>query len=328
MMTKQKVLTILRKYQNQTYVSGEAISRELGVSRAAVNTAVNSLREMGYTVDSVTRRGYMLTYVPDRITREELSAYLPPSRLDHVICLESVDSTNTHLKHMVVEGCAEGTVVIAEQQTNGRGRLGRSFQSPSRRGIYLSVYLRPRFDPRNAAALTSWTAVAVRRAIHTACGIDTDIKWVNDLILKRKKICGILTEVMFEGESGGMGAVIIGIGINVNQEESEFDEEIRQKASSLRQLTGRTYNRAALAAQLIIELDRMSQSATIGCPGYIEEYRAHNITVGNVVTVSTPNGDRVGFAEAVNDDFSLRVRFSDGTVRDLAYGEAAVKSLY
>ena len=257
-MTKDAVLAILRKENG--YISGEHISRLLGVSRAAVNTAVKALRAEGYEILSSTNKGYHLHTVPNSLHAKELSAYLEEERMQAVECLDSVDSTNNRLRELALAGAPNGQVVLADKQTQGRGRRGRAFASPQDNGIYLSILFYPDSLPTDIVEITAWTAVATNNAIAAVCGVRAGIKWVNDLVFGRKKVCGILTEMSVESEGGYVQYIIIGIGINVNEQEGDFPEELQDIATSLAMETGNTHSRARLAAALIHELDKMQEA--------------------------------------------------------------------
>lgn len=327
-MLKDDVLKLISRENG--YISGEAISQKLNVSRTAVNTAVKALREDGYEITSSTNKGYLLTNNPDILSKGSIAALLPDSRSGNVHVFETVDSTNNVLKDMASKGVPSGTVVISDHQSGGKGRRGRSFSSPSGVGIYLSYLLKPDSGFDKISDLTSWTAVAVADAIKNAYGLDSQIKWVNDLLMNRKKICGILTEVTVEGESGLIDTCIIGIGINVN--ESGFPEEISQIATSISiENGGKTFIRSTLAAEIIKSMDKLAS----GWPDdsyYLNRYRELNITTGSWITAFpqiAENGQgRTGTAVEINDDFSLKVRFDDGSVSDLRSGEVSVRGLY
>lgn len=325
-MTKDAVLAILKK--SGDYVSGERISASLGVSRAAVNTAVKSLRAEGYEILSATNRGYALVNAPDRLTAGELLSCLSEERMKRVLCLDSVDSTNRRLREMAYDGAPEGQVVLANEQTGGRGRLGRSFASPRDKGIYFSILLRPEGTPADSVAITAWTAVAVRRAIQTVCGVSPSIKWVNDLVLNGKKLCGILTEMSVESESGRVQSVIVGIGLNVNEIPADFPEEVRQVATSLAAETGKTCARAPLAAEIIRQMDRLRADWPQEKAAYLEAYRTGNLTVGREVCITTANGERHAEAVTIREDFSLAVRYADGRTENLLGGEVSVRGIY
>ena len=327
-MLKDDVLKLISR--EKSYISGETISHKLGVSRAAVNTAVKTLREEGYGIESSTKKGYLLISSPDILSKGSVSVYLPDNRSGDLLVFDSVDSTNNVLKDLASKGAVSGTVVIADQQTGGKGRRGRSFASPSGAGIYLSYLFKPDSGFDKISDLTSWTAVAVSDAIRSAYGLDSQIKWVNDLLMNRKKICGILTEVTVEGESGFIDTCIIGIGVNVN--EDNFPPEISEIATSISMENGgKKFVRAELAAEIIRSMDKLAAKWPED-PYYIERYRELNITTGSKITAfpqMTENGlGRTGKAIAINDDFSLKVEFDDGSTENLRSGEVSVRGLY
>ena len=327
-MLKDDVLKLISR--ERSYISGEAISHKLGVSRAAVNTAVKALREDGYEIESSTNKGYLLISSPDILSKGSVSVHLPDNRPGDLLVFDSVDSTNNVLKDMASKGAVSGTVVIADQQTGGKGRRGRSFASPSGAGIYLSYLFKPDSGFDKISDLTSWTAVAVSDAIRSAYNLDSQIKWVNDLLMNRKKICGILTEVTVEGESGFIDTCIIGIGVNVNEE--EFPPEISEIATSISMENGgKKFVRSGLAAEIIKSMDKLASNWPQD-PYYLERYRELNITTGSRITAfpqMTENGQgRTGKAIAINEDFSLKVEFDDGSVENLRSGEVSVRGLY
>lgn len=333
--TKDYVLADL--INSETYLSGEKLSSKLNISRAAINTAVKSLRADGYVIDSSTNKGYKLTEHPDKINDGELLAYLPSSRLESVICLDSVTSTNKIAKDLCYDGAPAGTVVVANHQSAGKGRLGRTFLSPPNTGIYLSYLLRPQVSPdkmNTISTLTAWSAVAVCNAIENACGIRPEIKWVNDVLVNSMKVCGILTEMFVETESGLVTGIVVGIGINVNQKQSDFPDELQEIASSISAQDGGTkFSRAQIVVELIKELDRLASCWPHNASEYLAMYRSSCITIGkevDVVSVHTQSKDsaRRGVAVAINEDFSIKVRFNDGHEENLSSGEVRVRGLY
>lgn len=328
--TKDHVISSLIKAED--YISGEAISSDLGISRAAVNTAVKALRTEGYDIESSTKKGYILKSRPGKISSGELLPYLEPSRLDKVIVEDSVTSTNDLLKNLASEGAPEGTVIIADRQTRGKGRRGRSFESPSGTGIYLSYLLRPSAAPSDVTHVTACSAVCVHNAILDACGVETSIKWVNDLVIDNKKICGILTEMNLESESFSVDSIIVGIGINVNGPSDIFPPEVRKVAGSIESVTGTHCDRARIAASLISEMDKMADRLTKDTSSYLETYSSSCITLGKEISiVSLPDSNEIprhGTAIAVNPDYTLKVRLDDGTVTDIKSGEVSVRGLY
>ncbi|MCM1399998.1 MAG: biotin--[acetyl-CoA-carboxylase] ligase [Clostridium sp.] len=324
-MTKDKVLAILK--QNDDYVSGEKISSVLGVSRMAVSSAVKSLRNDGYNIISVTNKGYLLQENPqiDKLTIGELMAYLPEERLERVLCLDTVSSTNTKLRELAFDNAPSGYVVIANQQTSGRGRRGRSFVSPKDTGIYMSILLRPDCLPHECPTITAWTAVSVCNAIERVTGISPSIKWVNDLLLNNKKICGILSELSVESEGGHVQHIIVGIGINTNEASEDFPDDIKDIATSIYAETGKKTTRAQLVAEVINELDKMMEHWPKERDQYLEQYRKLNITTGREIQVLSANAGKNAKALEINEDFSLKVMYEDGTIADIASGEVSTR---
>lgn len=237
-----------------------------------------------------------------------------------VIRLDSVDSTNTRLKELAGAGAVHGTALIARRQTGGRGRSGRSFESPPG-GLYLSLLLRPDCLPERTAALTAVSALAVRRAVGRACGRFPDIKWPNDLLLDGRKICGILTEQSF---TGGAAQVVIGVGINVNTLPEDFSPELRQKLGSILSRTGRRTEIDTLAELVLKELKQMCSAWLQGEEGFVEEYRRACVTCGREVLLLQNGQARKAKALEINEDFSLLVRTEAGEER-ISFGEVSVR---
>ena len=325
-MLTDDVLTLLTAAQG-TYLSGTEMCKRLNVTRMAVSNAVRSLREAGYTILSVTNRGYCLTARPDRLDPGNVLGRLPESRRDSVRVFASIDSTNTYLKREAMSGAPDGLCAVANEQTAGRGRVGRSFLSAPDCGVYLSMLVRPSCAAADCATLTSHAAVAVCRAIRKVSGAQTGIKWTNDILLGGRKICGILTELSLEGESGAVDSVVIGIGINANNGPESFPSELRAIAGSIRSFTGVSVDRSALSAAVITELDEMLEQWKRDPRVYLEAYRDLCLTTGKEVRVLRGDQERLGFAEAIMDDFALLVRYPDGTEEALTGGEVSVRGL-
>lgn len=324
-MTKDSVLAILAK--NKTYISGEEISKTIGVSRAAVNAAVKSLRAEGYDIDSVTNKGYLLKDGPDILSAGSVGAFLDMERMKNVLVLDNVDSTNKYLRDMAFNGAPDGQVVMADEQTTGRGRMGRSFFSPKNKGLYYSYLIKPDMAPADTVTVTAWTAVAVRRAISRVSGFTPGIKWVNDLVSNGKKLCGILTEMSIESETGRIDNIIIGIGININNDVADFPEEIKSIATSVAAESGHEVNRAELAAALTEELDKMRSCWPHDKETFLRDYREADVTCGRKVNVISGGNSTPAEAIMINDDFSLKVRFTDGSVSDISSGEVSLRIL-
>ena len=327
-MSREAVLSLLRERRGE-YLSGEAMSRTLGISRAGVWKAVEALRQEGYEIASAPNRGYRLESAPDRLREGELTGPLAGCLVGgSLACLDTVDSTNTECKRRAMAGAPEGLVVTAEEQTGGRGRLGRSFQSPRGGGLYLSALLRPRLEPAQAADFTAWVAVAVCDGIEGCCGVRPRIKWTNDIVLGGKKLVGILTELGLESESNALEYLVTGIGVNVNQRPEDFTGQVRDVAVSLAQVLGRPVRRADLAVQIILALDRMYAQFPRNKGAYLERYRADCLTPGNRVQLVTPASRREAYAVEIDDEFRLVVELPDGTRQALSAGEVSVRGMY
>ncbi|HCO18584.1 MAG TPA: biotin--[acetyl-CoA-carboxylase] ligase, partial [Tissierellales bacterium] len=249
---KHKIID--RLHEEEGFISGEKLSEEFGLSRTAIWKHVNALREDGYEIESVTRRGYRLISSPDIINYDEIKGELTASVIGKkLIYFQSIGSTNDKAKELAAKA-EEGTVIVAEEQTSGKGRLGRSWSSPGRKGIYASIILKPDMEPFNAAKLTLLGAASVALALED-CGIESQIKWPNDIIIGGKKVAGILTEMSCE--LGIVNYIILGIGINVNQSVEELPPELVDKATSLRIAEGKAIKRKYLLAQVLNRLDEL-----------------------------------------------------------------------
>ena len=300
-MTKDHVLKML--IQSDSYLSGETVSQELGITRAAVNAAVKSLRADGYIIDSVTNRGYKLMNKPDILCEGAIASCLPENRMETVCFLKEVD-----------------------HQTNGKGRQGRSFDSPSDAGIYFSYLFRPTTVPADTAEITAWSAVAVQNSIRSVCGFESEIKWINDLVVGDKKLCGILTELAVEAESGQVQFVIIGVGINCNELTEDFSEDIQDRATSLFLQTGHRIDRNALAAELVQNFDQMISHWPDEHDWYLEQYCRWCSTTGRMIRIIKGNETETAFAERVNNSFGLVVKLADGSMKVLNSGEVTTRN--
>ena len=236
---------------------------------------------------------------------------------------ETLDSTNSELKKLAAEGAPEGTVVIANEQTAGRGRLGRSFASAPGAGIYMSVLLRPCLDPDCAPSLTAVTAVAISRAIEKCCGRAVGIKWTNDLYLRNKKICGILCESSVK--DGRVNYAVLGIGLNVTTRAEEFPEELRETAGSLYTQTGFVFERGKLIAAIIAELSSLYSVWLEGPSVCHAEYKRRCIVLDRQITVTSPGGELEAVAENISSDYGLVLRLPNGERRTVHSGEVKIK---
>ena len=241
-------------------------------------------------------------------------------------CFESLESTNTYLRQQAAKGAPEGAVVIANEQTAGRGRMGRSFASAPGLGIYMSLLLRPDCAPEKAQTLTASVAAAVCRAIERVSGLEPEIKWVNDIILRGRKICGVLCESSVSEK--GLDFVIVGIGLNVINRESDFPPELRNIAGSIYSQSGLVIERGALIAAILSELDAMYGAWLENGSAYLKEYKARCKMLGHLVEVTGADGNALAIAEDIMQDFGLKVRFDNGETRVLRSGEVSVKPSY
>lgn len=323
MSTKQELLSLLETRRG-TYVSGEEIAAQLQVSRTAVWKAVNALIAEGYEIDGVRNRGYCLAQRTDKLSAEGIRRYLLPIAQGlQPETYDEVTSTNALLRQRAAAGAPEGCVILAGAQTQGRGRLGRSFYSPSDTGLYLSLLLRPvGFSPAQSVKVTTMAAVAACEAISEVAGREAQIKWVNDIILDDRKVSGILTEGAFNLETGGMDYIVLGIGINVYPPEGGFPEEIAGIAGAVfpeRCSDGK--NR--LAAAFLNHF--MECYAGEGRETYAERYRQKSLVIGRQINVITPTEQRRATALDVDSECRLIVRYEDGTVEALSSSEISIR---
>lgn len=329
-MSRDTVLKLLQS-SGGAYVSGEAVSEALGVSRAAVWKAVDALRREGYEIESRKNRGYRLVSAPDSLSESAIRACLgETARVGTTLrCFEQIDSTNAYLKRVAADGAADGTVAIADEQTGGRGRRGRGFLSPAGKGVYLSVLLRPEVEPARLLPLTGFVAVATCDAVERVASVRPQIKWTNDLVLGGKKLCGILTELSVEGESGALQYVVVGIGVNASHTKEDFAGGLEDVATSLAIETGKSVSRAALAAAMIEELDRLYAALLTGeTQPYLDAYRRDCLTIGREVQLLWQDTRERVRAMDVDDELGLVVIRGDGRRDVIRTGEVSVRGLY
>lgn len=326
-MNQEKILRLL--IQADGSISGEEMSRYLGVTRAAVWKGIEGLRGVGYEIVSVPGQGYRLVSSPNRLSEGAIQARLRAENLvgREVVCLERVDSTNTYLKRRGAEGASHGLAAVAEEQTGGRGRRGRRFESPKGSGLYLSVLLRPECRPSEAAALTAWVGVAVCDAVEEVAGVRPQIKWTNDIILNGKKLCGILTELSVEGETGAVDYVVAGMGTNVGETRDFFAQAGLSDIATSLAIEGRAVDRCMLASAQLNALDRMAKDFPQNKARWLERYRADCLTPGHEVRLIGPEGERSAMAVAIDDSFGLVVVFPDGTTQTVTSGEVSVRGV-
>ncbi len=324
-MSRDQIYHLLSQREGE-FFSGQEISRQLGVSRAAVWKDIDALRRDGYQIEARTGLGYRLLNSPDTMVEREIRRHLSVDCPD-LRCLATVDSTNSYLKREALAGAPDGTVAAADSQTAGRGRLTRQFLSPSGKGVYLSVLLRPQLPPEQLLGATGMAAVAVARAVERVSGAAVQIKWTNDLVLNGKKLCGILTEMTLEGESGTVQSLVIGAGVNVSQAAEDFGPDVSQMAVSLAQ-AGYAVSRPRLAAAMIEELYRLSKALGGETGKWVEEYRRRCVTLGRPVQLLWTQGQEKAQALDIDGQFGLVIRRENGETATVRTGEVSVRGLY
>lgn len=329
-MSRQAVLTYLRTREGE-FLSGEELSRQLGLSRTAVWKAVDALRREGYTIEARTGLGYRLAAAPDVLTEAEIRNHL--GAVDTVgrtlLCFDEIDSTNNYAKQLGMAGGEDGVVVVANCQTAGRGRMDRTFQSPRDKGIYLTALLRPDIPMDRLLSVTALAGVAVCGAVEQVCGVRPKLKWPNDPVLNGKKLCGILTEMSLEAETGRLQSLVVGIGLNVGQTAADFTPEVAAVATSISQELGRSVTRPALAAAEIEALDRLYTALKGGdLSAYLAAYRRDCVNLGKTVQLISPLGRETVEAVGIDEQFGLVVRTADGTEKTVRSGEVSVRGMY
>lgn len=331
---KEQVLLFLEN-QRESFFSGQEIADRLSVTRASVWKAVKTLQKEGYAIEAVTNKGYILKKSPDVLSAAYIEQELKAAGVKLKIRAEKkVDSTNNVLKQYAADGEKGDMVLLAEEQSAGRGRRGRSFYSPEGTGLYMSLLLHPDVTPEEGTMLTTLTAVAAAKAVEKVADESVQIKWVNDVWMRGKKISGILTEGSASLEEGKLEYVIVGIGINIYEPEGGFPEEIREVAGAVFTSHMQKENlRNLLAAEFIKNF--MSYYNTFPARDYLEEYRRRCFVIGKKVRIITPPGtpgraeekpDRTNAVVLGIDDFChLKVQYEDGTIEFLSSGEISIR---
>ena len=323
MTTKEKLLALLEDSKG-TFFSGEEIARTLQVSRAAVWKAVNALREDGYTIDAVTNKGYRLSPDSDILSPQGIRRFLKPEYRDlDLTVLPTAPSTNALVREKANQGRPEGCVIVACEQTDGRGRYGRQFFSPVDSGVYLSLLLRPTaYSSQQATCLTAAAAAAMCQAIEAVTGQQPGIKWVNDIFLHGKKVCGILTEAAVGLETGTLNYMVLGAGVNLYPPAEGFPEEIQSIAGSVLEHSCPEAKNRLVGEFLNRFWDFYSHPE---CRAYLEDYRARSLAIGRNVTVLSAGKAVSAYAYGIDDDFRLLVRYENGDTEALSYGEIRIQ---
>ena len=323
MTTKEKLLALLEDSKG-TFFSGEEIARTLQVSRAAVWKAVSALREDGYTIDAATNKGYRLSPDSDILSPQGIRRFLKPEYRDlDLTVLPTAPSTNALVREKANQGCPEGCIIIACEQTAGRGRYGRQFFSPVDSGVYLSLLLRPTaYSPQQATCLTAAAAAAMCQAIEAVTGQQPGIKWVNDIFLRGKKVCGILTEAAVGLETGTLNYMVLGAGVNLYPPAEGFPEEIQPIAGSVLERSCPEAKNRLVGEFLNRFWDFYTHPE---CRTYLEDYRSRSLAIGQNVTVLSAGRAVSAYAYGIDDDFRLLVRYDSGKTEALSYGEIRIQ---
>lgn len=320
MSTKDELLLLFEKNKG-TYLSGEEIADSLQISRTAVWKAVNSLRNDGYDIDAQKTKGYCLSPMTDKVSSQGISKYLTKDL--EVEVYDEVGSTNNMLKERASQGAKEGLVIVANSQTGGKGRLGRSFYSPLDTGVYISVLLRPQnIEPQKALKITTMAAVAACKAVETVTDKKALIKWVNDIFVDGLKVAGILTEASLSMETGNLEYAVLGIGFNVYEPNGGFPEEIKGIAGAiLDETVPDAKNR--LASEFLNRFkdiyDNMDTS------NYDIEYKKRSFVIGKKVNVISPADTKKATVLDITSDCALIVEYEDGTEGTLSTGEVSIR---
>ena len=323
MSVKFQVLKMLED-KRESYISGNAMAKELSISRASIWKAVQSLRNEGYGISAVTNKGYRLEQSGDALSTEGIQRQIKTEGVFLVETKKLITSTNTVLRAEAARGAPEGYVLAAEAQTSGKGRQGKSFHSPLGHGVYFSLILRPRIRVGDATLITAAAAVSAARAIEAIFDVPVGVKWVNDLYVNERKICGILTEATIDMESGMVESAVLGIGINVTRPPEGYPADLQDVAGSI---TNRTMGKDAERCRLIAAtLDNFWQYYKgLSNRAFLDEYRKRSIILGRDVDVLlADNSLRRAKAIAINDECGLVVQYDNGSAETLRSGEVGI----
>lgn len=325
MSVKDKTLSVLENNKGD-FISGAEIAKKLSVSRNAVWKAIKLLQDEGYNILAVNNKGYCLSIDTDILSPQSIDKYLKNDLVNfNINVYKSITSTNDLAKELAIKGEKEGTVIIAEEQTNGRGRFNRKFYSPKETGIYMTILLRPKIHASNSFLITTAAAVAVSEAIESVSNKEAKIKWVNDIYLNDKKVSGILTEAALDFESGLIQYVVLGIGINLRSPNEGFHEEIKNIATSVFNEEDNLPKdiRSLFIAEIIDNFFDYYNS--IDQRKFINEYKRRSILINREVNIESNRGSVKAKVLEIDDLCRLRVQLEDGSIKELSSGEVSVR---
>ena len=299
------------------FISGQKIAEITGASRTAVWKHIEGLRQDGYELEAVPRKGYRILSVPDKMSADSIRLQLQTKTFgQHIHYVESIDSTQKMAKELANGDAVEGTLVIADEQSSGRGRMARKWSSPKGKGVWMSLIMKPNIPLMQAPQLTLLTAVAVAQGIEEAIAIRPQIKWPNDILIDGKKVTGILTEM--QAESDRIHSIIIGIGINVNQTERDFPEELQDIATSLYLQTNQIQSREKVINAVLTRLEWLYELyVREGFAPIKELWESFAISVGKMITATTPQKKIVGEALGITDDGVLLMKDAQGVIHSI-----------
>lgn len=319
----QRILELFRA-KHGGIVSGEELSGALQVSRTAVWKHIKSLKDIGYRIEAIPSQGYRLVASPDILVPAEIEADLSSTVIGRrLICFRETGSTNEVAFKLAEEGAEEGTVVVAEAQRHGKGRLGRRWESPAGVNLYCSVILRPPILPPCAAQLTFLSTVAVARAIAATTSLHPSIKWPNDLLVNGLKVAGLLNEMSAETEK--VNFIVLGIGVNINMRRDQFPADLRHPATSLFLEEGQPVSRHAFTRSLLEALDALYDTYLArGYEPVRKEWLARCNFIGRQVRITFQEKELAGMAQGIDQDGALLVRLPDGKVERVLAGDVTI----
>lgn len=322
---KAEILALLR--ENDKFVSGQELCNRFGVSRTAVWKVINQLKKEGYRIEAVQNKGYHMVSSPDLLSKYELESRMATAWLGkEIVYKETTGSTNADVRRMAEDGAENGLLVVADAQTSGKGRRGRQWESEKGTNLYFSMLLKPDIAPDKASMITLVAAYSVAKMIAKNTGLDAKIKWPNDIVVGKKKVCGILTEMNMERDY--IHHIVVGIGINVNEE--EFPDEIRDMATSLKKEVGRIVSRANLLCDILLQFEK-DYSAFLAAEDlkpFIDDYNKMLVNKGSLVKVLDPKGEFSGIAGGINEEGMLIVFMENGQIEKVYAGEVSVRGMY
>jgi len=323
MSRKEQVLSFIREKRGE-WVSGESLSREFKISRTAIWKHIRRLREEGYGIESSPKKGYLFRTASRMLLPNEIREGLETTVFGkgEIFYFKEIDSTNTRAKDLAIKGALEGTLIISETQSGGRGRMGRDWFSPAQEGIYVSLILRPNISPVEAPKITLLTAVAVAEALLSLTRLDISIKWPNDILINRKKIAGILTELSTELDL--ISYVVVGVGLNANT--SQFPPDIRGEATSVFLETGEYFSRVRFLREYLKQHEKYYDiSKKIGFGPVIDRWRELADIIGRRIKVRMLDSQYTGVVEDIDENGELIIKGDEGGYQRVFSGDVTLE---